>query len=131
VDKTGFGKNLASRDWYKGVSKKWRPYISSLDRLIVLEKGLAVAIALPVFDGKGNIIGILGGVQRTVFLAAFIDSRSRAHDVQRGKRTDGELQPWVNSYIVKPVGFEEFANAIQEMKRYWLLVNRLPVKSIS
>ena len=28
VSKESYGKNLAYRDWYKGVSKKWRPYIS-------------------------------------------------------------------------------------------------------
>jgi len=72
VDKTGFGKNLAYRDWYKGVSKKWRPYISTVFRLIVLEKGLAVALSVPVFDRKGKIIGILGSAHRTSFLATFI-----------------------------------------------------------
>ena len=46
VDSSGFGKNLTYRDWYKGVSKKWRPYISTLYRRVVLEKGLAVAVAI-------------------------------------------------------------------------------------
>ncbi|MHB8090218.1 MAG: cache domain-containing protein [Syntrophales bacterium] len=72
MDSKGFGKNLAYRDWYKGVSKKWRPYISSVYRLIVLEKGLAVAVSVPVFDRKGKVIGILGRAQRTAFLATFI-----------------------------------------------------------
>jgi len=72
VDRTGFGKSLAYRDWYKGVSKKWRPYISTIFRLIVLEKGLAVSVSVPVFDRNGKVIGILGGAQRTPFFAAFI-----------------------------------------------------------
>ena len=72
VSKESYGKNLAYRDWYKGVSKKWRPYISTVFRLIVLEKGLAVAVSVPVFDRKGNTIGILGSTQRTLFLATFI-----------------------------------------------------------
>ncbi len=31
-----------------------------------------------------------------------------------------------NSYVVKPVDFERFSQAIQEIGLYWLVVNRLP-----
>lgn len=33
-----------------------------------------------------------------------------------------------NSYIVKPVGFESFAQAIMNLGFYWLLLNQSPVK---
>ena len=32
----------------------------------------------------------------------------------------------VNSYIVKPVEFASFANAVSDLGLYWLLVNRTP-----
>jgi len=32
----------------------------------------------------------------------------------------------VNSYIVKPVDFGEFAKVIKDLKLYWLVVNSLP-----
>jgi CheY-like chemotaxis protein len=33
----------------------------------------------------------------------------------------------VNSYVVKPVGFVEFAQVVSQLGLYWLLVNRPPV----
>ncbi|MEH2174347.1 response regulator [Nostoc sp.] len=33
----------------------------------------------------------------------------------------------VNSYIVKPVDFEEFNQAVQQLGFYWILFNQLPV----
>jgi len=72
VSKEGFGKNFAYRDLYKGVSRKWKPYISTLYRRVVQGKGLAVAASVPVFDRKGKIIGILCGIQHTSLFATLI-----------------------------------------------------------
>jgi hypothetical protein len=34
----------------------------------------------------------------------------------------------VNSYVVKPVQFENFSKAIMEIGFYWLLINKTPVE---
>jgi len=31
-----------------------------------------------------------------------------------------------NSYVVKPIGFEDFSRVVQELKLYWLVVNQPP-----
>jgi len=36
----------------------------------------------------------------------------------------------VNSYIVKPVDFEQFSETARQLGYYWLLINQQPVESI-
>ena len=31
-----------------------------------------------------------------------------------------------NSYVVKPIGFEDFSRVVKELKLYWLVLNELP-----
>jgi CheY-like chemotaxis protein len=33
-----------------------------------------------------------------------------------------------NSYIVKPVNFENFLKTVMEIKEYWLTISRIPLK---
>jgi PAS domain S-box-containing protein len=66
------GKNFAYRDWYKGVSKEWRPYISDVYLRVVAEKDLAVSICVPLFNETGEVIGILLNAYRTVSLTNMI-----------------------------------------------------------
>jgi PAS domain S-box-containing protein len=63
------GKNFAYRDWYKDVSKEWKPDISDVYLRVVAEKDLAVAISIPLFDEKGEVIGILQNTQRAISLS--------------------------------------------------------------
>ena len=32
----------------------------------------------------------------------------------------------VNAYVVKPVDFEEFINAVKELGAFWAIINRTP-----
>jgi PAS domain S-box-containing protein len=72
VDRQVMNKDLSYRDWYKGVSKEWKPYISSVYKLIVGKKDLAVAVSAPIFDQKGKVIGILSTAQSTAFFKKII-----------------------------------------------------------
>ena len=91
------GKNFAHRDWYKGVSKEWKPDISDVILRVVAEKDLAVQISVPFMNEKGEVIGILVNTQRTIglnYLFKQVSSRSRhTHHDHRPERSDHPQQP--------------------------------------
>ena len=55
------GQNYGFRDWYKGVSSDWKPYISEVYRTAVTPQDLVIAIVVPLYDQHGKPIGILMG----------------------------------------------------------------------
>jgi len=67
------GKDFSQRDWYKGISAHWEPYISTVFKLSVGDKPLAVAVCVPIFDEKERVIGILASSQRLGFLVDTIE----------------------------------------------------------
>ncbi|MCK6473314.1 MAG: response regulator [Armatimonadetes bacterium] len=48
------GKNFADRDWFKGISSNWQPYVSNVYRRNAEANPLLVAIAAPIFDPKDH-----------------------------------------------------------------------------
>lgn len=52
-------QNFAHRDWYRGVSQRYQPYISEVHRTAVPPQDLVVAAAVPIEDERGKPIGIL------------------------------------------------------------------------
>ena len=67
VDQRVLNKNLSYEDWYKGVSREWKPYISCVYKMTVDEQDLAVVVSAPIFDKKGKVIGILNTAQSSAF----------------------------------------------------------------
>jgi PAS domain S-box-containing protein len=63
MDRKSHGKNFSHRDWYQGVSKEWKPYISAAYKRIIDPQDLAIAVCAPIRDERGEVIGILGAVQ--------------------------------------------------------------------
>ncbi|HEX9809892.1 MAG TPA: ATP-binding protein [Alphaproteobacteria bacterium] len=54
------GRNFAYRDWYKGLSVSWQPYVSGVYRRNARPQLLLVAVAVPVRDVPGNeVVGAL------------------------------------------------------------------------
>ena len=51
--------NFAFRDWYKGVSREWKPYVSEVYQTAVIPQQLVAALAVPVNDDRGRPIAIV------------------------------------------------------------------------
>ena len=53
------GENFASRDWFQGVSRVWRPYVSSVYTRAAVPRLQVFAVAAPIKSANGSVVGIL------------------------------------------------------------------------
>jgi signal transduction histidine kinase/CheY-like chemotaxis protein len=74
-----YGRSYAFRDWYRGVSASWQPYMSEVYRTDTTD-ALAVALAMPIHDIEGRVIGIIASVQRLDVLREWL----RPIEIPRG-----------------------------------------------
>jgi signal transduction histidine kinase/CheY-like chemotaxis protein len=66
-----YGRSYAFRDWYRGVSASWQPYMSEIYQTDIGD-ALAVALAVPIHDAHGRVIGIIASVQRLDVLRGWL-----------------------------------------------------------
>jgi CheY-like chemotaxis protein len=83
-------------------------------------KVILLDLKLPKVDGL-EVLKKLRGDERTrripvVVLSSSKDDRDMVESYKLG----------VNSYVSKPVQFEDFLKTVSELGLYWLLVNRVP-----
>ena len=78
-------------------------------------------LKLPLVDGK-EVLERLKADPRTQMIPVVVLTSSREErDVVDSYRLG------VNSYIVKPVDFDQFTEAVKQLGFYWLLLNQPPV----
>lgn len=58
-----YGTSFAQRDWYRGISRDWRPYVSEIF-VGAASRVPVIVLVVPVRDLEGRVIGILGSSQR-------------------------------------------------------------------
>jgi CheY-like chemotaxis protein len=79
-------------------------------------------LKLPKVDGL-EVLRRVKGDARTQSIPVVVLTTSREEpDIAESYRLG------VNSYIVKPVDFEQFTEAVRQLGLYWLLLNEPPVR---
>jgi two-component system response regulator len=83
-------------------------------------KVILLDLRLPKVDGMEVLRRIKGDERTRTIPVVVLTSSKEDRDVAESYKLG------VNSYISKPVGFDEFAKTVSELGLYWLLVNHPP-----
>lgn len=83
-------------------------------------KLLLLDLKLPKVDGLEVLRAIRGDERTRLMTVVMMTSSREQQDVIESYKLG------VNSYVVKPVEFDNFSAAIAELGHYWLLVNQGP-----
>ena len=83
-------------------------------------KVILLDLKLPKVDGMEVLRRIKADPRTRKVPVVVVTSSSEDHDLQEC------YELGVNSYIVKPVDFQQFTEAVRSLGLYWVLLNRLP-----
>ena len=101
-------------DYLYGRGKFESKEINNCPKIILLD------LKLPKVDGKEVLQAIKSDPERKSIPIIVLTSSTQERDIVES------YQLGVNSYIVKPVEFDKFVDAINDIGLYWLLLNKQP-----
>jgi two-component system response regulator len=94
-----------------GTEENGSGKIPDVPKLILLD------LKLPRMDGHEVLKRIKGDPRTCGIPVVMLTSSSEERDVMRTYQTGA------NSYIVKPVDFEQFTESVRDLGKYWLVIN--------
>jgi two-component system response regulator len=107
---------LHLQDGEEALNFIFSPQTSSLPKIILLD------IKMPKVDGIEVLRKIKSDENRKIIPVVVLTSSKEERDIIETYKLG------VNAYIVKPVEFEKFVNAVSEIGFFWLLLNQPPIK---
>ena len=88
---------------------------AKMPRMILLD------LKLPKVDGLEVLRRVKGDDRTRSIPVVVLTSSKEERDINESYRLG------VNSYLVKPVGFDEYVAAVADAGRYWMALNQAPV----
>ena len=88
--------------------------------LAVRPKVVLLDLKLPRMDGLEVLQRIKGDERTKTIPVVIMTSSQEESDIVRS------YDLGVNSYMVKPVDFDKFFQAVEDLGLYWLLLNKIP-----
>ena len=85
---------------------------------------LLLDLKLPKVDGLGVLQQIRSDDKLKMISVVVLTSSHEERDLV------ASYQPGVSAYVVKPVNFHEFVNAVKELGGFWALINEPPPGSV-
>lgn len=89
---------------------------SAMPRVVFLD------LRLPKLDGLEVLQQIRGNELTRAIPVVVLTSSQEERDIAASYRLGA------NSFVSKPVAFDEFTSTVAELGRYWLLVNKIPAR---
>jgi two-component system response regulator len=106
-----------ARDGVEALEFLFGPEAESGQRLPERPKLILLDLKLPRLDGHEVLKRIKGDPRTSGIPVVVLTSSSEERDVMR------TYEVGVNSYIIKPVDFEQFTESVRDIGKYWLVIN--------
>ncbi len=118
-------RNLANhvvcvKDGAEALHYIFGPSLDSRTPINHAPKVILLDLKLPKVDGLEVLRRLKGDERTSVIPIVVLTSSREEQDIVQSYRLG------VNSYIVKPVDFENFSEAVAQLGLYWLLLNQPP-----